>query len=305
MPVNEKFLELTGFSPTKANAMCTVAYTGAEISTLSSTAVDGQVVYCYSTGSGYTRGHWYGWDSQLAGGTWIDLVKLPATYDITSVDDYIFNNVVIDRRSGTREMYNYNFSGTGANVTNILSDNSYQMIYLQTGTTSTGWAAIYAGGPLIDWGKPAVLAVKFRTSSGAVTGQINKLGVNTDLAGTGPSTRRNFGVEWCDGDSSFQIHSGNGTNQSNFDTGITVPTDTNCNVTMYFDPGNEVRVWFDDGTTEQEQVKTTYIPSSGSGTEDGLMKFSIANNVGNTTNRELKIRAAYLTYSPADSLWWT
>lgn len=304
MPINTAWAELVGFSSPKANAMTIVGYTGTEISALSSTAVDGQIVYCYQSGSIYVRGHWYGWDDQLAGGTWVDLVMLPSLYEHFASDEYAFQGVVIDKRSSQHQEYNYNDSGTaGASVGDVMTDNSTQYINLTTGTVSTGWASLYAGGPLLDWGKPAMLAVKFRTSSGAVTGQINKLGINIDRAGLGPSTRRNVGVEWCDGDTSFQIHSGNGTNQSNFDTQITVVANTIYSIKLYFDPGNEVKVIFDDGTTVTEKIKNTFVPSSGTSTSDGLIKLSISNNAGNTTSRNLDIFAAYLVYGTNDTVW--
>lgn len=305
MPANDAWAELTGISSPKLNAMTIVNYTGTEIQALTATAVDGQIVYCDTTGSGYTRGHWYGWDSQLGGGTWVDLVALPTNYDIFSSAGIADAGMVIDKRSSQHQEYNYTDSGTaGAGISDQLTDNDSQYIYLTTGTVSTGWAALYAGGPKADWGQPMFLKVKFRTSPTAVTGQINKLGVNIDRAGLGPSTRRNFGVEWCDGDSSFQVHSGNGTSQSNFDTGLTVTTDAVWECNMWFDPGNEVVVEFDDGTTTTVKTKTTFVPSSGTSTEDGLMKFSISNNAGNTTSRQLNIYAAYLVYSTSDS-WWS
>ena len=304
MVINEAWAEIIGASPARMNAMTVVAYTGAQISTLSSSAVDGQVVFCYSTGSGYTRGHWYGWDDQLSGGTWVDLVALPSNYNFYGDVGLLHEGMVIDRRSPVKEQFWWDNSGTGAGVTTVNVDNSLQWVELATGTTSTGYAVIGASGPQLDWGKPMILKVKFKTSTGAATGQINKLGVNIDRAGLGPSTRRNFGIEWCDGDTSFQIHSGNGSAQSNFDTGITVTTDATWEADRYFDPGNEVRVEFDDGTTVTEKIKTTNIPSSGDTTEDGLMKFSIINNAGNTTSRLLKIRAAYLVASTSDS-WWS
>lgn len=304
MVVNEAWVELIGNSSPKLNAMTIVGYTGAEISALSATAVDGQIVYCYSSGSNYTRGHWYGWDSQLAGGTWVDLVALPSSYTIFASDELAHAGGLIDKRSASREMYMYGSSGTGAAVTNGYSDNSEFTISLETGTTSTGYSYISAGGPLLDFGQPALLKVKFETSTGAVTGQINKIGVNIDRAGLGPSTRRNFGIEWCDGDTSFQIHSGDGSNQSNFDTGITVTTNAQWEADIYFDPGNEIKVSFDDGTTVTEKIKSTFVPSSGTSTEEGLIKCSISNNAGNTTNRDLEIHAAYLVYTTGDQ-WWS
>ncbi len=301
--INEAWAELIGNSSPKLNAMTIVAYSGTEISALSSTAVDGQVVYCHTSGSNYIRGHWYGWDAVLNGGSWVDLVELPSTYNFFADTKIADAGMVIDRRSATKEMYYNNASGTGAAVSNVMTDNSLQYINLDTGTTSTGHAELYAGGPNLDFGKSALLKVKFKTSTGAVTGQINKLGVNIDLAGTGPATRRNFGIEWCDGDTDFQIHSGDGTSQSNFDTNIPVTTDSTWEASIFFEPGSKVRVIFDDGTTATEKEKSTFIPSSGISTEDGIMKLSISNNAGNTTSRNLKIRAAYLVYNVADGFW--
>ena len=303
MVVNDVWTELIGLSKEKLNAMTIVAYSGAEISALSSTAVDGQVVYCHTTGSGYERGHWYGWDDSLGGGTWVDLVALPDAYTHFSDDMFAFEGCVIDRRSTVHQDWNYDFVGSGTDITDFLGDNNTQHIILETGTTTTGYAALYANGPKLDWGKPAMFACKFQTSTGAVTGQINKLGVNIDRAGLGPSTRRNFGVEWCDGDSSFQIHSGNGTSQSNFDTQITVTTDAIWSIKCYFDPGNEIRVLFDDGSTVTEKIKTTFVPSSGASTTDGIMKLSICNNNSNTTERYLKIFGAYIVYNTNDAHW--
>lgn len=304
MPINEAFTELTGLSSPKMNAMTVVAYTGAEISALSSTAVDGQVVYCTSTGSGYTRGNWYGWDSQLGGGSWISLNAIPANYAFFGSQEIANAGAVIDKRSPTRGQFMYGSSGTGAQVTDSYSIQSEHTILLETGTTTTGYAFISAGGPHFDFGQPALLKLKFETSGTAPTGQINKLGVAMDLAGTGPATRKMFGIEWCDGDSSFQIHSANGTTQSNFDTGITVTTNAIWQADIYFDPGNQILVNFDDGTTVTEKIKTSNVPSSGSSPEADLIFCSISNNAGNAANRDLELHAAYLVYGTADN-WWT
>jgi|SRR6187431_197635 len=299
--VNDPFSEIMGFSSTKGNAMTVVAYSGTQINTLTD-PVDGQVVYCHTSGSIFLRGHWYGYDAVNT--KWIDLATIPSNSEFFTSDSILNKGMVIDRRSPSKGQFISTNSGTGSAVSDTLGDNSFQTVKLDTGTTTTGYAAIYAGGPLLDWGQPVTLKVKFYTSDGAVTGQINKLGVNIDRAGLGPSNRKNFGIEWCDGDSSFQIHSGNGTSQSNFDTNITVTSGADWSVSMYFYPGDRVDVDFDNGTTVTPKSKTTFIPSSGSSTEDGLMKFSISNNAGNTTSRNLEIMAAYLVYSTADS-WWS
>ena len=297
MVVNDPVAELTGMSPARFNAMAVVAYTGSQIAAMVGlgTTIDGQVVYCRSTGSGYTQGHWYGYDSVLNGGTWIDLNTLPDFYD------YFNSNRlkgVVDKRSSTKEMWMNTFSGTGAAINNTVSG-GLSTIDLVTGTTTTGVAMLQIGGPLIDLSKKAMLKLKFKTPSG-VTGQIVKLGVGIDKAGTGPATTNNFGIEYCDGDTDWQIHSANGTNQNNYDTTIAVAASTIYGFTVEFNPGTSVVVTFDDGTVK---TKSTNVPSTGSVAEDSLVKLSISNNNGSSTSRTLQIMGAYLLYTIGDPDW--
>lgn len=293
MPINDPAAELTGVSPTKYNVMTIVAYTGTQISALSSTAVDGQVVYCYSTGDGYTQGHWYGWDDVL--GSWVDLNGLPDFYDYFNSNKL---KSVVDKRHATKEEWHNSASGTGAAVNNTVSG-GVASIDLVTGTQTTGVATLQIGGPLLDFAKKAVLKIKFKTPA-AVTGQVVKLGVGIDKAGTGPAVTRMFGVEYCDGSANWQIHTANGTNQSNSDTLIAVAAATEYGMTIEFNPGSQITLTFDDGTVK---TKVTDIPSSGNCAEDSLLKLSISNNNGSTTSRTLQILGAYLVYAISDPKW--
>ena len=297
MVINDPGAELTGISPQKWNAMVIVAYTGAQIASLAAASpVDGQVVYCYSTGSGYTQGHWYGWDGVL--GAWIDLNGLPDFYDYFNTNKL---KGVVDKRHATKEMWMNSASGTGAAVNNTVSG-GFSQIDLVTGTTATGVAMLQIGGPKIDFSKKALLKLKVKTPA-ATTGQIVKLGVGIDKAGTGPVTTNNFGVEYCDGDTDWQIHSANGSSQSNNDTTLAVSAATIWGIDITFNPGSNISVTFDDGTTSTPKTKSTDIPSTGTCAEDSLIKLSISNNNASTTSRTLSVLGCYLVYSISDTVW--
>ena len=297
MPINDPGAELTGISPQKWNAMTIVAYTGSQIASLAAgSPVDGQVVYCWSTGSGYTQGHWYGWDD--VAGKFIDLNGFPDFFEYFSFN---LDKGIVDKRYATKEMWHNSASGTGAAVNNTVTG-GVASIDLVTGTTATGVAMLQIGGPLLDFSKLAVMKVKFKTPA-AVTGQIVKLGVGIDKAGTGPATTRMFGIEYCDGDTDWQIHTANGTNQSNNDTTFAVAAATTYTATITFTPGTNVNVIWDDGTTVTNKTKSTDIPSSGNCAEDSLVKLSISNNNGSTTSRTLSIMGCYLVYTINDTTW--
>lgn len=293
--INEPVAELSGISPKKWNAMTVVAYTGTEISDLAAAdPVDGQVVYCYATGSGYDQGVWYGWNAVLE--AWIDLNGLPDFFEY-----YNANRLkgVVDKRYGTKEQWMTYNSGTGSAVNNVVSGGQ-SSIDLVTGTTTTGVAGLQIGGPLLNFAAPAMLKLKFKTPA-ATTGQIVKLGVGIDKAGTGPAITRMFGIEYCDGDTDWQIHSADGTAQNNYDTTKAVNAATIYGFTIEFTPGSSVVVTFDDGTVKTKSA--TNIPSSGNCDEDKLIQLSISNNNASTTSRTLQILGAYLVYSISDTKW--
>ena len=296
MPINDPGAELTGISPQKWNAMTVKAYTGSQIAAAAATAVDGEICYCYSTGSGYIQGHWYGWDD--VAGTWVDLNGFPDFYDYFNTNKL---KGTVDKRYATKEMWHFSSSGTGAAVNNTVSG-GFASIDLVTGTTSTGVAMLQIGGPLLDFSKKALLKLKVKTPA-ATTGQIVKLGVGIDKAGTGPATTRMFGVEYCDGDTDWQIHSATGSAQSNNDTTLAVSASTIWGIDIEYTPGTNIVVNFDDGTTKTPKTKTTDIPTSGNCAEDSLIKLSISNNNGSTTSRTLQILGCYLVYAISDTVW--
>ena len=299
MVINEKWLELTGHSPERMNAMTVVAYTGAEISALTSTAIDGQVVYCYSTGSGYTQGHWYGFNGVLD--IWIDLVAMPSAFDYFK-DTALVGQIHIDRRAPSVGQFISTFSGTGTNVTDQ-NDGTNQYVKLETGTQTTGVARIDAAGLSIGWGFPVYFKCKFKTDATAVTGQIVNLGMGVDVAGVAATNNKQVGVQWCDGDSSFQIHSADGSAQSNFDTNYTVVNNKDYSIELLYTPGTNVQVQIDDGTTLSTFTKTTNIPSSGVSQGSDVMRIGICNNNGNTTERVLHMKGAYAIYNTINATW--
>ena len=295
MPANDPLAELSPAGSTVLNAIGTISYTGAQIAAL--TAVNGQIVYCNTTGSGFTQGHWYGYDGVLL--SWVDINGFPDWYD------YFFTNIkkgVVDKRYGTKEQWHNVFSGTGAAINNTFTAGTTASIDLVTGTTTTGVAMLAIGGPTFDFSKKAVLKLKVLTPA-AATGQIVKLGVGIDKAGTGPATTNCFGVEYCDGDTDWQIHSANGGAQSNFDCALAATAATNWGITIEFNPGTNIVVTFDDGTTSTQKTKSTDIPSSGTCTEDKLIQLSISNNNGSSTSRTFTIKGCYLVYSINDTRW--
>jgi len=294
--INDPGAELTGISPQKWNAMTIKAYTGDQIAAAASTAVDGEVCYCYSSGSVYLQGHWYGFDDTL--GAWVDLNGFPDFYEYFNSNK---QKGVVDKRFATKEMWHNSASGTGAAVNNTVTG-GVSSIDLVTGTTTTGVAMLQIGGPLLDFSKQALLKLKIKTPA-ATTGQVVKLGVGMDKAGTGPATTRMFGVEYCDGDTDWQIHSATGSAQSNNDTVLAVSAATVWGIDIVYTPGSSIVVNFDDGTTKTPKTKSTDIPSSGNCAEDSLIKLSISNNNGSSTSRTLSILGCYLVYAISDPVW--
>lgn len=293
MVLNGPFAEGTGITHPKLNTTGIIAYTGAEIAALSATAVDGQVVYCYSSGSGFFQGIWYGWNDIV--GTWDAINGVPSAYD------FMIGNAqvgILDKRYGGIEQWYWNFSGTGSDVTTSNTSNEIRK-NLITGTTATGWAELRSGGPLMDFAKPAMFQCKFRTPS-VITGQIVKIGMGIERAGSGNYNGRNFGIEYCDASGNWQIHSGTGSANSNTDTLKAVTANTLYGFMVEYFPGDKIRVTFDDATVKE---KNTDIPSSGNNQEDQLAHISISNNNGNTTSRTFSEMGFFGVYSILDTDW--
>lgn len=293
MVVNGPYAEGTGITSPKLNTTCVISYTGAEIAALSATAVDGQVVWCNTTGSGFVQGFLYVWNDVV--GTWDIVNGVPSAYD------FMIGNAqvgIIDKRYGGREQWFWNNSGTGSNVTTSATSSEIQT-QLITGTTTTGYAELKTGGPLMDFSKPAMFQCKFRTPA-AVTGQIFKIGMGMERAGSGSYNGRKFGIEYCDANANWQIHTGNGSTNSNYDTLKAVTANTLYGFLVEYFPGDKVRVTFDDATVKE---KNTDIPSSGSNTEDVLAHPSISNNNGSSTSRTLALLGFFGVYSILDPDW--
>jgi hypothetical protein len=288
MPVNDPYIELTPISSAKANNMMIIGLTGAQITSLSPT-YPGQKVFCNTTGSGFTINHWYG--RNAANDAWID--EGTDAYALYSDNQLV---QVLDKRFATKEMWHNTVVNTGT-ITNLPATGR---ISLATGTNATGSALLSIGGPTLDFGKKAVLKVKIKTDPTAITGQIVKIGVDVDTAGTGPVTINMFGIEFCDGNANWQIHSANGTTQSNYDTLKPVAAATVYSFTIEFTPTTGIDVTFNDGVVK---TKTTHIPSSGTCTTQGVLKISIANNNANTTSRVLEVLAAWMVYKTNDANW--
>ena len=286
---SDPFDILTPISKAKAANMFLGGLTGAQISSLSP-KYDGMVVYCYSTGSGYTQGHWYGWDDTL--GNWVDL----NTVNYYNLQDLNQTVVVLDKRHATKEMYYPTSTGTGAQVINSTGLDRFN---LDTGTTTTGVSMVQTGGPTLDFAQKVLFKVKIKTDGTAVTGQIVKIGFDIDKAGTGPATTNNFGIEYCDGNANWQIHSANGTTASNFDTQKAVAANTVYGFTIEYVPGTSVTMIFPDGTVK---TKNTHIPSTGAGTT-AVFKISISNNNGSAVSRTLQVLGAFAVYGVSDANW--
>ena len=292
MPINDPFTELTPISSPKANNMMIIGLTGTQIDNLSPT-YPGQIVFCNATSGSKIVNHWYGRSADNQ--SWIDQTTI-ILYDLFKLQA---KTLIIDKTSAPKEMWYNLATGTGALVNNNYSDGVNARIDLITGTLTTGNAIIATGGPLADFTQKMVLKVKIRTPT-ALTGQIVKIGVNVDKAGTAPSGRAQFGIEYCDGSANWQIHSCNGAGgESNFDTLKPVVASTVYGFTIEYNPGVNVIAYFDDSIIK---TKVTDIPSTGSSTED-LLKLSICNNAASVTSRTFSVLAVKLIYVTNDNKW--
>jgi len=292
MPVNDPWTELSAQSSPKMNNMTVIGLTGDQLASLSPT-YPGQIVFCNTTGSGYLINHWYG--RNQANDEWLDLIAVDYFDFFSNLNN---KKATMDKRFGTKEIWQNVVAGTGAAINDTIASN-ISTVDLVTGTQTTGNATIQIGGPLLAFASHAFFEVKFKTPA-ATTGQIVKIGVGMDKAGTGPTTGRQFGIEYCDGNANWQIHSGDGTSQSNYDTLKAVSAATTYGFSVLYQPGVSVIATFDDGTVK---TKITDIPSSGSCNEADLFKISIANNNGSTTSRTLQVMGAFMVYVIADSKW--
>lgn len=293
MVLNGPFAEGTGITHPKLNTTGIIAYTGAEIAALSASAVDGQVVYCYSTGSGFFQGIWYGWNDIV--GTWDALNGVPSAYDFMIGKAQVG---LIDKGTAVKENWFSANSGTSSGVQNAVTSNEMR-IEMTTGTTTTGWAELKTGGPLMDFSKPAMFQVKFKTPT-TISGQIVKIGMGIERAGSGAYNGRNFGIEYCDASANWQIHSGTGSANSNTDTLKAVTANTLYGFMVEYLPGDKIRVTFDDATVKE---KNTDIPSSGANQEDFLAHISISNNNGSSSTRTLPFMNFFGVYSILDPDW--
>jgi hypothetical protein len=292
---NPPWAELSTVSSGQMNNMTIMGRTGAQIAALSPTYA-GQIVYCNSTGSGFTVDHWYG--RNVTNDAWIDQTAI----DMYNVWKNTQTTIEMDKRHSPMEgWYRFN-AGTASAVTNNLVDTTTACIDLTTGTTinAGGVAGITIGGPQIDFSKKAIFKCVVRTPTTAVTGQIVKIGCNVEKAGVANTTNAQFGIEYCDGNANWQIHTGSGSAQSNMDTLIPVTASAMLGFTVEFNPGVNVICYFDDGTIK---TKVSDIPSTGNNTEDKLFRISICNNNGSTTSRTFQVCSAYMIYKTNDMDW--
>ncbi len=288
---NSELAELSPVGSAVLNAIGIISYTGAQIAIIAAgSPSDGRMVYCNTTGGGYSQGHWYGWDNNL--GKFIDLIAFPDHFLYFAQN---YNYAMIDRRLASKEMWYYNSSGSGAGV----NHNTPGVIELVTGTTTTGWAEIVLGGLNIDFGQPALFMVRYLTPS-TVTGQIVKMGLRMDRAGAATSSNNKFGIEYCDADTDWQIHSGDGTDNSNFDTGDSVEGGNNGSWYLSHDPGNSITAIREDLVTYE---KNTDVPAGIASSSSRDVSISISNNNGSSTSRTLSIYSCYAVIAFNDPDW--
>jgi len=293
MPVNDPFVELTPLSSPKANNMMIIGLTGTQIDNLNPT-YPGQIVFCNATSGSKTVNHWYGRSADNQ--SWIDQTSI-ILYDLYKTNAL---SQFVDRRYATKEMWMNSFTGTAAAINNNYTDGTTARIDLITGTQSTGVAEIAVGGPIADFTKKMFIKIKIRTPA-SLTGEIVKIGCNVDKAGTGPSGRVQYGFEYCDGSTNWQIHTCDGAgHESNFDTLKAVVANTVYGFTVEYNPGVNTILYFDDATIK---TKTTDPASTGSSTEADVLKVSICNNAGNTTSKTLQVIGACMGYTTNDTKW--
>jgi hypothetical protein len=300
MGLGDSFDNTTPLSSSKLNKTNAVSGTGAYLAGLDK-AKHG-LLYCTSTGSGFTLDHLY---LCLADGTGvidvsaIDVHTHSSSSDGGNLIDVLRSNPdVLDSGSylaTTPLMSKWvtAVSGTGA-ISDVTDGTTLEpYILLDTGATSASTARIKQVG--IEWDPSKRSWFKCMTKFGTASSLAIHIGTNMEALSGADNNDRKVGLELCTTtNNNYFATASDGTTRSASDTGTAFGTTrTSFRLEHYPDLGTpKIDLYIAEGTVF---TKTTNIPTTvGSNLVDQIMRFAIKNNTA--ASRTLQVYGTRFVY---------
>src|SRR5262245_11958364 len=251
---------------------------GTSIAALLATDVEaGWLIYCESTGGGFTENNLYqrnedntAWDTVgLKGHTHTDAAS-GGTLSEVGIDNIPL--YLCDDKRFSRAADFWQTLTSGGTITD---DATNGRVLIQSNTTSGGSATISDGGARkLNFAKPSAFEVTCQISSS--TNFVVKLGVRAEDINGGNLTPAKYGIEGCSTTGSvWLLFSSDGTTRSTLTTSANVATGAANVYRVECDPGTEVRFYV-DGTLVA--TKTTNVPATGTTSNNDLYRAGIKNS---------------------------
>jgi hypothetical protein len=278
----------TAISVGRANNMWVIGGAGSYLDTI--TKRKGQIVVSYDTTGSKAKWHIYVWDDVAS--AWVDVTNPVHTHtgsttggeafeiDVDNANRFLFNDIC----PTTKNWPGVTNSGTGSSITDDPAG-GINSIMLQTGTTTTGYATIFAGGPGID------SAARLRWSGAwelnAITNILFRWGIGVEDPNAASDNNHKIGIEWCDSQATpnYYTLSANGTSRSLVDSGVAMAATTQHGCRIVYYPASKAQYKFWNGTIYD---KTGILPS-GIIAENNLVRWGLKNNNGGSANRKLDV----------------
>lgn len=297
------WLDQTAASATKLNGMMRISGTGADLSTLSPSVH--KFLYCTATGSGFTVEHNY--KANAAGDAYLDENTGQTTSGgsgatVSYTTTIMTNSKVIDTGAWLnmdmeKAKFSESVSGTGA-ITDDLDGTTGEMsVKLATGATPGGRSAITSVGLKQDFSKRSFL--QFKSKLTTLSSLNLRGGVNSDLVTSADSNVVSYSAEICTATNNnwFVRSATTGANTAS-STGIAATTNrVGIKLEHYPDLGTPSVLMYIDAAAAVQ--KTTNVASSGTGTNNNVIRFSVKNST--TADRPWFIYGTRLVYQVLDS----
>jgi hypothetical protein len=251
---------------------------GTSIAAIASTDIEpGWLIYCESTGGGYTANNLYQRNEDntafdivgLKGHTHIDSNSGGALYEVG------IDNIPVSLKYDKRNARATSFWSTIVTSGTITDDATNGCVQVQSGATSGGSATISDGGARkLNFSKPSAFETTLEVTS-ATNFQV-KLGVRAEDINGGNLTPAKYGIEACSSSgTNWLVFSSDGTTRSTLATSTPVATGAADVYRVECDPGTEVR-FYKNGTLQA--TKTTNIPSTGTTGNNDLYRAGVKNS---------------------------
>ena len=272
------YLDTTTASATKLNGQSMISGAGADLATLSPSIH--KLVHCTASGSGFTVEHTYVANS--TSDAYIDITgggtAVAAATQVATLAAY---SKVID----TGGLFTFDFkkakwiesvSGTGAITDDVDGTTAEQAIKLASGATSGGRSAVTQIGLMQDFSKRSFISFKSRI--GTLSSMNCRGGVNCDLVTSADSNTVNYAAEICTAtNNNWYIRSATASATSASNTAITATTNrVGIKLEHYPDLGTPAVLMYIDAAAAVQ--KTSNIPTTGTGTNNNVMRFSNKNS---------------------------